>query len=95
MVFEGADRKLELASDLGGRDTLGFEMVGGIQINVNRLAACHRVGLLLWMSVDSTGVYIGGGRLATVVPSAASGGVWRAWGNNNRASLRTSSQLSG
>ena len=39
MVFERTDRKFELAGNFGGRDTLGFETVGGIQINLNRLAS--------------------------------------------------------
>jgi hypothetical protein len=42
MVFERTNGKLELAGNLGDRDTLGFETVGGIQINRNRLTARHR-----------------------------------------------------
>jgi hypothetical protein len=42
MVFKGADRELELTGNLGGRGSLCFEAVGGLQINVNRFAARHR-----------------------------------------------------
>jgi hypothetical protein len=59
MVFKGTDRKLKLTGNLGGWDILGFKTMGGLEVNLNRLAARHRRGLLLWTCVDSTRVYIG------------------------------------
>ena len=67
MVFERTDRKFELAGNKGGCHTLGFEPVGGIEVNLNRLAARHSRGLQLWMCVDSTGVYFGGRLFATLL----------------------------
>src|SRR5262245_19472488 len=41
MILERTNRKLELAGNFDGRDTLGFETVGGIRIDLNRPSARH------------------------------------------------------
>jgi hypothetical protein len=66
MVFKGTGRNMELTGNLGGWDTLSFKSVGGIKINLNRLAARHSK-VSSCGCVDSTGVYFGGRCLATVV----------------------------